>query len=234
MKAKTDKKIEGMVVGLVQTNCWFYPLEETQDTEKGPSGEQPCVVIDPGDEAPLLIKRLDELGWIPRYIFLSHGHFDHLFALPDLIEHYNKFLDTPPQVGIHRLDVQYLGKDAYGAHQESVRAATGSSAYLDPLWKPLPEADLIFEEGSQAGPFQILHVPGHTPGSVCFYDREGGLLFSGDTLFRMGRGRTDLPGGNEEQLHQSLARLLSMDKGTKVYPGHGAVTSIGDELQYYR
>ena len=218
-----EKKIDGIVVGDIQTNCWFYPLEETSD------GKQPCVVIDPGEEAAQIISRLEKLNWVPRYIFLSHGHFDHLAALPDLLEYFSKGTDPMPKVGIHRLEAEYLGKGAYTAHRNSFSAAAGNSAYLDGLWKPLSDADFLFEEGDEAGPFRILHVPGHTPGSVCFYDEKAGILFSGDTLFRMGWGRTDLPGGSEEQLRQSLKRLISMDGEIVVCPGHGPATTIGDE-----
>ena len=219
-----EKKIDGIVVGDIQTNCWFYPLEA-----ESPPGKQPCVVIDPGEEAALIINRLEKLNWMPHYIFLSHGHFDHLAALPDLLEYFGKGNDPLPKVGIHRLDALYLGKDAYTAHRDSISIAAGSCAYLDALWKPLVEADIFFEEGNEAGPFNIVHTPGHTPGSVCFYDEKARILFSGDTLFRMGWGRTDLPGGDETQLRQSLARLLSMDKEIVVCPGHGPATTIGNE-----
>ena len=109
-------------------------------------------------------------------------------------------------MGIHRLDAHYLGKDACPVHR-----------------------DIFFEEGDQAGPFKVLHLPGHTPGSVGFYDEKACVLFSGDTLFRGNWGRTDLPGGNWEQLRGSLKRLLSMDKEIVLCPGHGPGTTVGEE-----
>ena len=213
------KKIDSIVVGDIGTNCWLYALEDEPDI----SGKQFCAVIDPGDEAARIIDRLKALSWFPRYVFLTHGHFDHLAGLPDLLEQYSI------TIGIHRLDADYLGKNALAVHRKSIRAAGGDPAFVDTLWKPLPDADILFEEGDTAGPFKILHVPGHSRGSVCFYDEKAGVLFSGDTLFRANWGRTDLPGGNETQIYQSLARLLSMKKETVVCPGHGPATTIGNE-----
>ena len=206
-----NSKIDCVVVGPIETNCWLYPLEEEADKTSGDktSGEkQCCVIIDPGDEAGRIISRLLELDWVPKYIFISHGHFDHIMALPGLIEASRKGVFGPcpmPKIGIHRLDAHYFGK-------------------------PMPEANILFEEGDRAGPFKILHIPGHTQGSVGLYDEKTGYLFSGDTLFKGDWGRTDLPGGSEEQIRQSLKRLLSMDGEIIVCPGHGPTTSIKEEL----
>jgi len=224
-----DKKIDNVVVGDIETNCWLYRLEGEQD------GSAPCIVIDPGDEAEEIIARLKGLFWVPRFIFLTHGHFDHILALPALIEAFVKgaFGNGKPKVGIHRLDAQYLGKGAFTAHRNSYSAAGGNPAEISSLWKPMPEADILFEEGDAAGPFKVLHIPGHTQGSIGLYDDEAGVLFSGDTLFKGDWGRTDLPGGNEDQIQQSLKRLLSMDGNIVVYPGHGPTTSIGEERQKF-
>jgi glyoxylase-like metal-dependent hydrolase (beta-lactamase superfamily II) len=221
-----NRKINCISVGDIATNCWFYALQDGQMRRS-------CVVIDPGDEAGLIISRLGELNWVPSFIFLTHGHFDHLAGLPDLLEGWEKAFSSTaheiPRIGIHRLDAHYLGKDALSVHRKSFSAAGGSSAYVDALWKSLPEADIFFEEGGTAGPFRVLHVPGHTPGSVCFYDEEAGVLFSGDTLFRGDWGRTDLPGGNDNLIRQSLKRLLSLKGDTVVCPGHGPATTIEEE-----
>jgi glyoxylase-like metal-dependent hydrolase (beta-lactamase superfamily II) len=100
---------------------------------------------------------------------------------------------------------------------------------VDSLWKPLPPAGRLLAGGDTIGPFTVIHTPGHTPGSVCFYDDEAGVLFSGDTLFRGGYGRTDLPGGSWSKLEQSLKLLLAMDGDITVCPGHGPATTIGTE-----
>jgi len=220
-----DKKIDFVTVGDIQTNCWLYSLDDDG------SGGKPCIVIDPGDEADVIISRLRELNWVPHYIFLTHGHIDHLAALPELLAVYGKtYTGVELKLGIHSLDAHYLGKGSLEAHRYSFSASGGNVAYVDAIWKPMPEADLFYEEGSTAGSFTVLHVPGHTQGSVALYDEKTGALFSGDTLFKGTWGRTDLPGGNEEQLHQSLKRLLSMNREIVVCPGHGPPTTIGEEI----
>jgi glyoxylase-like metal-dependent hydrolase (beta-lactamase superfamily II) len=221
-----SKKIDCVQVGAIETNCWLYSPVDGGDPRF-------CFVIDPGDEAALIISRLRALNWVPRYILLTHGHFDHLMALPDILEAFENGVFgaiEAPKVGVHRMDAHYLGKDALKAHRESFAAASGGdSSYIDAIWKPIKEADILFEDGSALSPFKVLHVPGHTPGSAAFYDESSSLLFSGDTLFQGGQGRTDLPGGSEAQIQQSLKRLRSMNDGIVVCPGHGPPTTIGEE-----
>ena len=216
---------ERVVVGMIETNCWIYPLEI-----EGRFGT--CAVIDPGDEAQKIISRLGELNLTPAYILLSHGHYDHLAAVPDLLEAFRTgiFSSQPlPKVAIHRLDAHFLGKDSKKIHNDSFRAAGGDPSYIDMLWKDLPDPDILLEEGDMIGPLKVLYVPGHSPGSAVFYDEKNDILFSGDTLFRKSWGRTDLPGGNEEQLYKSLKRLLSMKGDITVCPGHGPLTFIKNE-----
>jgi len=221
-----NRKIECIEVGAIGTNCWLYALDEEI------AGLQACVVIDPGEEASVIISHLQKLRLVPVFIFLTHGHFDHLAALPDLIEAFKKGTfgtNQLPKIGIHRLDAHYLGAAALSHHQESMTAAGGSPAYVNALWKPMPDADILFEEGDLAGPFRVLHLRGHTQGSVAFLDKDNNVLFSGDTLFRGNRGRTDLPGGNEAQILASISRLLAMDGQIVVCPGHGPPTTLAEE-----
>ena len=199
-----DKRIEQVIVGSIQTNCWLYLLDNE------PNGKQPCVVIDPGDNAPKITASLQSLGWIPRYILLTHGHWDHVTALPDMLEAFakNAFGSKElPEVYIHRLDANRLKKDDNPIHH--------------------------FEDGDTIGPFKVLHTPGHTQGSCCFYDEKKRVLFSGDTLFEGDHGRTDLPGGDAEQMRKSLKRLVSLDEKTVVYPGHDITTTIAAEKHKY-
>jgi glyoxylase-like metal-dependent hydrolase (beta-lactamase superfamily II) len=211
---------ELLVVGAIATNCWIY----ARDAPAKGTGE--CAVIDPGADAAAIISRLEQLGLWPRYILLTHGHFDHIAALPALAAAYR---DRPPTIAIHQDDRDYLGPGARQAHRTSFAAAAGNAAYVDALWEDMPEATELLDEGSVIGPFTVLHLPGHTPGSAAFYDKNAGILFSGDTLFQDGFGRTDLPGGSWPQLQWSLLRLFTMDKHIGVYPGHGATTTIGEE-----
>ena len=233
-----------IVVGLIATNCWIYPFTESQCQKalqldalhgiKLPDGYQGCALIDPGADARQIIAHLDSLKLIPLYILLTHGHFDHIGAVPFLVTEYRKLLAQDnarfPLIAIHSADAQYLGPDSYQEHCRSITAVTGSSAFIDALWKNMPSPDLLLEEGMEIGPFTVLHIPGHTPGSIAFWDKEAGNLFTGDTLFLGDYGRTDLPGGNETQIINSLKRLLAMDEQIKVHPGHGHVTNIGQEV----
>jgi len=209
------KKITQLIVGPIETNCWIYPL-----------GEKEAAIIDPGDEAARIISTLKKLSLVPRFILLTHGHFDHIAALPQLA---GAFAEVNPLIAIHRLDGEYLGPGAYASHSVSMRAAMGSTAFLDALWNEMPPPGRLLEEGDAIGPFTVLHLPGHTPGSAAFWDKEENALFSGDTLFEGNYGRTDLPGGNEAAIFASLRRLFAMDAGLEVYPGHGGTTTIGRE-----
>jgi len=212
-----EKNITQLIVGAISTNCWIYQL-----------GEGSAAVIDPGDEAEEIIAALEKLSLVPKFILLTHGHFDHIAALPQLAE---AFKTHAPQIAIHRLDAVYLGPGAYAAHSLSMKAAMGSTAFLDAFWIDMPPPGRQLEDGDEIGPFTVLHLPGHTQGSAAFWDKEAGVLFTGDTLFENNWGRTDLPGGSEEQIFASLRRLLAMDADIKVYPGHGGATTIGREAR---
>ena len=206
-------KIHHIIVGGIATNCWIYPLDKDS-----------CAVIDPGEEGDRIIAFLDQLKLFPSLILLTHGHFDHIAAVPALVSHYSTI-----EVAIHAADAHYLGPDSYAHHSHSFGIAAGDTAYLDALWEDMPPTGRTLAEGDSVGPFTVLHLPGHTAGSIALWDKEAGTLFSGDTLFRGDYGRSDLPGGSEEQLFASLKRLFSLDAGIQVYPGHGPATSIGHE-----
>jgi glyoxylase-like metal-dependent hydrolase (beta-lactamase superfamily II) len=207
------EKLPGYItVGDIATNCWIYPLND---------GE--CALIDPGAEPERIAARLKTLKLKPAYILLTHGHFDHIAALPRLAAAF------APVIAIHREDAEYLGPGSYPVHCRSFTAAAGNAAYIDALWEDMPAPTVLLSEGDTIGPFRVLHLPGHTPGSAAFYDEETKTLFSGDTLFRGDYGRTDLPGGDTAKIKTSLKRLFALDKDIRVYPGHGPATTIGEE-----
>jgi glyoxylase-like metal-dependent hydrolase (beta-lactamase superfamily II) len=234
-----EKTIHHLTVGDIATNCWIYPLDtpslEGADTgNEQTDGFSPCIVIDPGEEGPRIAAFLDQHKLFPTYILLTHGHFDHIGAVPFLAKKYGQ-----AEIAIHSADAEYLGPDSYPVHCHSFSVAAGNSAYIDALWEDMPSPGKILAEGESIGPFTVLHLPGHTPGSIGLWDQKAGVLFSGDTLFYGNYGRTDLPGGNEKQLFASLKRLFALyapsnestpsrESDIQVFPGHGPETSIKD------
>jgi len=210
----SKEKIIKLIVGQIETNCWIYPLNDGT-----------AAIIDPGDESDLIISALLKSQLKPKYILLTHGHFDHICAVPYLVKAFPGKL----KVAIHSQDSEYLGPESLNVHKESMMAAIGDTSMLDMSWREMPSADILLEEGSTIGPFTVLHLPGHTPGSAAFWDKEAGVLFSGDTLFADGYGRTDLPGGDSRAIASSLRRLFALDGSISVYPGHGGITTIDRE-----
>lgn len=186
-------------VGMLQANA--YVLFEPAQSK--------AIVVDPGADAQAI--RVALCGRKLCGILLTHGHGDHIGAVRELRE-------GGVPVYIHPLDAPML---------EDASQSLASDMGLPPTQGP---ADALLEEGdlTLAGlTLQVLHTPGHTPGSICL--RLGDDLFTGDTLFFAGRGRTDFPGGNETQLMASLQRLLALDPSLRVHPGHGGATTIGTE-----
>jgi glyoxylase-like metal-dependent hydrolase (beta-lactamase superfamily II) len=208
------EKIIKLTVGPIATNCWIYRFNDDS-----------AAIIDPGDEADKIISVLLKSSLTPKYILLTHGHFDHICAVPHLVTAFHGKI----KLAIHKLDKEYLGHKAYNIHRESMKKAIGDTALLDMSWTEMPSPDILLEEGSSVDAFTVLHTPGHSPGSAVFWDKEAGILFSGDTLFSGAYGRTDLPGGNKDLLFNSLRRLFEMDENIRVFPGHGEETTIGQE-----
>ena len=226
-----EKSFHHIIVGDIATNCWIYPLNE--NGAGNPDGFTSCAVIDPGGEGGRIIDLLDRLKLFPNYILLTHGHFDHIGAVPALVEEYRERRQESLEISVHAADAEYLGPDSLPVHQRSFIAVGGDPAYISQLWDEMPPPDRTLAEGDTIGPFTVLHLPGHTPGSIGFWDKGEGVLFSGDTMFCGDYGRTDLPGGDETQLFASLKRLFTMDGGIRVFPGHGPATTIGQEADHH-
>jgi glyoxylase-like metal-dependent hydrolase (beta-lactamase superfamily II) len=213
--------VNQITVGELATNCWIVPLPRT-------GGK--CILVDPGGDRDAIIARLGKLLLRPAYIVLTHAHFDHIAALPDIAAAY-----PDAQIAIHRAEASKLGPGCRELHCRDF-AAAGASSYVDAFFSTyadrgveMPEASVLLDEGSVLGPFKVLHLPGHSPGSIGLLWEEEKVLVSGDTLFRAGMGRTDLPGGDWKLLNASLARLFKLDGDIRVYPGHGETTTIGRE-----
>ena len=170
------------------------------------------LLIDPGDDLPTLARLAGGI----KAILLTHGHFDHMLAAEELQKR------TGVPVYVHPLDAPMLSDASLSAYNPEVSSLPqqghiACTAYPESLFG-----------------FRVLHTPGHTPGSVCLYHEGEKVLFSGDTLFRAGFGRTDLAGGSMHQLLSSLRTLLALPRDVRVYPGHGESTTIDEECRRYR
>ena len=200
-------KIDHLILGAFQTNC--YVLRESQRS-------QDCLIIDTGLQAGRLIEFLKHHKLNPVAVVLTHGHPDHVAGVAALRE---SFPDM--KVYIHKLDADMLTETP-----SNFGLLAGGMSGNQP-------ADLFLENQSiieQAGiKLEVLHTPGHTPGGICLFSEDEGIVFTDDALFADSVGRTDL-GGNMAQLIKSIReKLLTLPGDTAVYPGHGPVTTIEHE-----
>lgn len=184
-----------------------------------------AIVIDPGGDADRIIALLERDHCRVRWIIHTHAHFDHCLGTAEVsqfVENHPERPMTAPRA-LHKGDLflyEMLGTQCRWFGLPPVDAEVSINHFLsDEETLPFGKLEL-----------QVLHTPGHTPGSCCFYLPENELLFSGDTLFAGGIGRTDLPGGDSEQIVKSIRnRLFTLDDGTSVVPGHGDFTRIYEE-----
>jgi glyoxylase-like metal-dependent hydrolase (beta-lactamase superfamily II) len=211
-----NSNLARLEVGALSTNCWVYAY----DSE--------ISVIDPGGDAEAIIAFLESERLHPTSILLTHGHFDHILALPKV---HSAFPDAV--VAIHRADYIFVDENAFKRHCSDFRALAGNDSFIRANWQEMPPVARLLEDGDTIGPFTVIHTPGHTKGSVSFYHEDARVLFSGDTLFRGGIGRTDLSDGDMDAMTESLKRLFTLDGGTRVFPGHGDMTTISMEKSGY-
>jgi len=201
-------KVECAVVGPIQCNC--YILSESN------SGK--AYLIDPGAESLELISFLQKKKFEIQAILITHAHIDHVGGIEAI---HAKF---PASVFYHAGD-QFLYEDL--AMQAKLFGVTPQDLQaVQPI-----VGDASLQNDQEIGNIRVIHTPGHTPGSVCFHaNGEAPILFTGDTLFAGSIGRTDLWGGDYDQIIESIkTRLLTLDDSIDVFPGHGEPTSIGDE-----
>jgi hydroxyacylglutathione hydrolase len=200
--------LESFPVGPLRCNCTILGDEVTHE----------ALVVDPGDNIPEILSRLQKHGLTLRQIVITHAHIDHVGGAVLL----RKATGAP--VFLNQEDLGLLGMMEMQAGWLGV---------------PTPEVappDASADDGVSIGlinlPGEVLHTPGHTPGSICLHFPAQELLLAGDTLFAGSIGRTDLPGGDGRQILRSLReRLVVLPDATRVLPGHGPETTIGEEKQ---
>jgi glyoxylase-like metal-dependent hydrolase (beta-lactamase superfamily II) len=214
-------KIDCLILGAYQTNC--YVLRKN-------NAAKDCLIVDAGLggrelidflQQPLLFEGASmsprKRGLNPVAVILTHGHIDHIAAVTALRKNYPQI-----KVYIHKLDAEMLTEPLHNL-----------SALAGRLFRVKP-ADFLIEDKSiieHAGiKLTVLHTPGHTPGGICLYSQDEGIVFTDDTLFAESVGRTDFPGGSMDELIKSInEKLLTLPDETKVYPGHGPTTTIARE-----
>lgn len=201
--------VKGFQVGAVGTNCYLAGNSETKE----------ALIIDPGDEAAVLINYAEKNGLKPAAVLLTHGHFDHCMAAGELAGHYG----IP--VYVHEDEKEIMENPAYNCcGMIGKELAFTADRYFHGTKDHLSIAGFEID---------VFLTPGHTPGGVSYYVGSEGILFSGDTLFCGSVGRTDFPKGSMSQLVRSIKeQLFPLPNDTKVLPGHDAWTTIGDEKQY--
>ena len=187
--------IETYPLGSYQTNCYIVYDDDF--------GE--CIVIDPGYEPETVLLAVKRLKKNLAAILLTHGHFDHVGAVKDLVA------ETDCKVYIHEYDLALPA------------TLTAGPLYYTDVYD---EGDVLQLAGLT---IRVLHTPGHTPGSVCLMIEDN--LFTGDTLFRDSCGRTDLPGGNGAEIFKSLRRLAALERDYRVLPGHGMESTLEEERE---
>lgn len=199
--------IERLEVGPFASNCYIVGAETSHEG----------IIIDPGAEANRILKRVKDLGLTVKFIVLTHSHIDHIGAVKEIKE------ITKAELAVHSADARALqSRSPMGVlYRLSLQAA--------------PPPDRLLKGGDSleiAGlRLLVLHTPGHSPGGICLLGE--GVVFTGDTLFNFGIGRTDMPGGSTHQLMDSIhTKLMVLPDNTFVYPGHGPETTIGTERKW--
>jgi hydroxyacylglutathione hydrolase len=198
--------LKTLVVGPFASNCYIVGSESSKHG----------LIIDPGAEAKLILKTVNDLGLTISLIVVTHAHIDHIGALAPVKE------STGAKFAIHEAEAAA----SLGMFSRMLSSMTGGS-FTQP-----PKPDRLLKDGDAIEvadlKFTVLHTPGHSPGGISLYGH--GILFSGDTLFNYGIGRTDFPGCSYEQIMDSIKnKLMILPDETIVYPGHGPSTTIGEE-----
>lgn len=189
--------IKTVIAGMYEENCYLVMDEDTKELG----------IIDPGGQAKLIEKEIENLNAKPKFILLTHGHSDHVGGVVELVNE----LNIP--FYINEVEEEYIENDTF-------------------VFGSLPKASGYLKEGDTLtlgnNSIKVIETPGHTAGGVCFIIND--KLFTGDTLFQGSVGRSDFPGGNGMQLVKNIKeKLLPLGENIEVFPGHGPSSTIGYE-----
>lgn len=193
--------IKCLKVGQIETNC-YIACDKV---------ENKAVIIDPGDDAPRIVAALEETDCTAVYVALTHGHADHMMAAHEVLR------KTGAKLAVYADELPFLNDpERNNFHKMS----------SEPFTPFTP--DLMLRDGETLtfgkAELLVMHTPGHTYGSCCFFGQD--MIFTGDTLFREGAGRTDFPTGNMQELLASLRRIAALEGDLQVLPGHGDFTTL--------
>ncbi|TCP93540.1 glyoxylase-like metal-dependent hydrolase (beta-lactamase superfamily II) [Cricetibacter osteomyelitidis] len=179
-----------------------------------------AAIIDPGGEAEKLIRRIEELGLNLKVILLTHGHLDHVGAAMKLKQHFAVEILGPNSADEFWFNMLPQQSQQFGLFEI---ATFKPDRWLDTEGEKIQVGDLRFE---------VLHLPGHTPGHIGFIDHDNNIAFTGDVLFNGGIGRTDFPQGDYADLLKSIKeKLYMLDDKMIIVAGHGSYTTIGQEKE---
>lgn len=200
-------QIERLTLKLLAENCYIY------------HNDKECIVFDPGSDFEYIKSYIEKKNLLVNQILLTHCHFDHVGAVSDLKDYFNTI------VMCHKDDIEMLN------------SANKSAANYGLMPVKIPEIDGFLNDNDiisfNNADIKVIHTPGHSAGSVCFYVEEDKFLVSGDTLFLESVGRTDFPSGSQSDLENSiLNKLYILPDDTMVLPGHGFHTTIKHEKEY--
>ena len=200
-------KIVKYTLGPVQTNAYLLADSDTHE----------AAVIDPGWDGKVILDSATKNGWRISQLWYTHAHFDHIGGAAAIADALNPI----PKVGLHPAD-HALWKVGGGGNMFGFKIDPG----------PEPGIDLGHSQKMMLGSiqFDVRYTPGHTPGHCVFYCADENVLFSGDLIFQGSVGRTDLPGGNFDNLVKSIqAQVFTLPDETRILSGHGPETSVGFE-----
>jgi len=210
--------VERIIVGNFNTNTYIYSLDRKN-----------CLLIDPGTDVAVIETKLRRVNMKPRGIALTHGHLDHIAGSGQIIKIYTDE-ERNVSLAIHKNDLPFLGAESREKHEEMFRELNEGDeglALFYEMWTPLPEPDLLFEEEDFLldSSLQVIHVPGHTEGSVCFYSEKEKIIFSGDTLMYNEIGQYQ---GDDRKRFISMLekKIFTLPGDTRVFPGHGPLTTL--------